>query len=69
MLYCFAIDTTAHRCNRGEGEVVFSDASLRQMAQREPITLSDFAAISGVGDRKLAQYGPAFTAAIRDFSS
>ncbi len=48
--------------------VVFSDASLRQMAQRQPVTLSDFASVSGVGDRKLAQYGPAFIAAIRDFA-
>jgi ATP-dependent DNA helicase RecQ len=47
--------------------VVFSDASLRQMAQRQPVTLADFAGISGVGDRKLAQYGPEFTAVIRDF--
>ena len=47
--------------------VVFGDASLRQMAQREPSTLEAFGAISGVGDRKLAQYGKAFIAAIRDF--
>ena len=47
--------------------VVFSDASLRMMAERQPRTLHQFADISGVGDRKLEQYGEVFTAAIRNF--
>ncbi len=47
--------------------VVFSDASLRQMAQKRPQTPSHFSNVSGVGDRKLAQYGEVFTQAIREF--
>lgn len=47
--------------------VVFSDASLRQMAERQPLTSAAFLDISGVGSRKLAQYGAAFTSAIRAF--
>ena len=47
--------------------VVFADASLRQMAQQRPITTDAFAAISGVGKRKLEQYGQVFTQEIQQF--
>jgi len=47
--------------------IVFADASLRQMAQRLPQDPNTFSKISGVGNRKLAQYGEVFTQAIRDF--
>ena len=47
--------------------IVFSDASLRQMAQNRPQTSAAFSQISGVGNRKLIQYGEAFTQAIREF--
>ena len=47
--------------------IVFSDASLRQMAQNRPQAPESFSKISGVGNRKLAQYGKVFTQAIRDF--
>ncbi len=49
--------------------VVFADSSLRLMAQQQPQTLAQFAKISGVGARKLAQYGEMFTAEIRAFRS
>ncbi|MGQ0529465.1 MAG: DNA helicase RecQ [Panacagrimonas sp.] len=49
--------------------VVFADASLREMAQQQPCDAQRFGEISGVGTRKLAQYGPAFVAAIRAFRS
>jgi ATP-dependent DNA helicase RecQ len=49
--------------------VVFSDASLRQMAERRPRNAEEFAGISGVGAYKQAQYGDVFTALIRTFSS
>ncbi|GAB1458571.1 DNA helicase RecQ [Thauera sp.] len=39
--------------------VVFQDATLREIAITRPRTLSDLAAISGVGDRKLEHYGEA----------
>ncbi|MEO0377530.1 MAG: DNA helicase RecQ [Cyanobacteria bacterium P01_A01_bin.17] len=47
--------------------VVFSDASLRQMAQTRPQNPEAFSNISGVGSRKLVQYGEIFTKVIRDF--
>ncbi|MEM9164087.1 MAG: RQC domain-containing protein, partial [Cyanobacteria bacterium P01_F01_bin.4] len=47
--------------------IVFSDASLRQMAQQRPVSLSTFAQISGVGKRKLEQYGETFTSEIAKF--
>lgn len=47
--------------------IVFSDVSLRQMAERQPQSLDEFAHISGVGSRKLDQYGPRFIEEIRAF--
>ncbi len=47
--------------------VVFSDASLRQMAEHRPRNESEFARISGVGAYKQSQYGEVFTALIREF--
>lgn len=49
--------------------VVFSDSSLRQMAQVRPQTTQAFSEISGVGSRKLVQYGETFTKAIHNFCS
>lgn len=49
--------------------IVFSDASLRQMAQNKPQNSAAFSNISGVGARKLAQYGATFTQAIHNFCS
>ena len=40
--------------------VVFPDATLIEMARRRPGSLDEMAEISGVGARKLAQFGPAF---------
>ncbi len=47
--------------------MVFSDASLRLMAQQQPQSLGAFARISGVGQVKLRQYGDRFTAFIKDY--
>ncbi|UBF24445.1 DNA helicase RecQ [Kovacikia minuta CCNUW1] len=47
--------------------VVFANASLRSMAQLQPQTFAQFAQISGVGSRKLSQYGDAFIDEIRAF--
>lgn len=47
--------------------IVFSDASLRQMAQNRPQTPEAFSQISGVGNRKLVQYGETFSQTIRTF--
>jgi ATP-dependent DNA helicase RecQ len=48
--------------------VVFPDASLWQMARDQPNTLTDFKRISGVGNRKLEQYGSLFVGKIVAFT-
>jgi len=40
--------------------IIFSDVALRQMARNYPQTESDFARISGVGEKKLREFGTAF---------
>ena len=40
--------------------IVFSDVSLRQMARFYPATDKEFSRISGVGDRKLREFGEGF---------
>lgn len=47
--------------------IVFTETSLRQMAQQLPRSLEAFGRISGVGSRKLEQYGQVFVAAINGF--
>ena len=49
--------------------VVFSDATLREMAQSRPSTQSEFLALSGVGAKKLETYGDVFLAAIAESTS
>lgn len=44
--------------------IIFSDVSLRQMARIYPTTDKDFARISGVGDKKLREFGTVFMAEI-----
>jgi ATP-dependent DNA helicase RecQ len=46
--------------------LVFSDAALYEMARRRPATDVELLAISGVGPKKLAQYGAAFLQAISE---
>jgi ATP-dependent DNA helicase RecQ len=47
--------------------VVFSNATLREMAEQQPMNRQQFLRLSGVGDRKLSQYGERFMAEIIDF--
>ena len=49
--------------------VVFHDATLREMVERRPLTLNQFAELPGVGHAKLARYGDRFIAAIVEHSS
>ncbi|HNN91557.1 MAG TPA: DNA helicase RecQ [Pseudomonadota bacterium] len=46
--------------------IVFGDATLRLMALHKPQDAEGLLAISGVGERKLAEYGAAFLAALRE---
>ncbi|MDR1937270.1 MAG: DNA helicase RecQ [Tannerellaceae bacterium] len=45
--------------------IVFSDATLEDMAFQKPLTMEAFAGIRGVGDVKLEKYGNVFVALIR----
>ncbi|MFT5385410.1 MAG: ATP-dependent DNA helicase RecQ, partial [Saprospiraceae bacterium] len=49
--------------------LVFSDASLEEMAASRPSTAYDFSQVSGVGEKKLQRYGKVFMDAILDFVS
>jgi ATP-dependent DNA helicase RecQ len=49
--------------------VVFHDSTLREMAERRPLTLDQFAELPGVGNAKLARYGEPFIAAIAEHGS
>lgn len=40
--------------------MVFSDATLRDMARRRPSSLDRFREVKGVGDKKCTEYGPEF---------
>ena len=46
--------------------VIFSDATLQQMARFRPGTEAEFLALSGVGPKKLEQYGEAFLRLLGD---
>jgi ATP-dependent DNA helicase RecQ len=46
---------------------VFTDATLREMAEQKPITDEEMQAISGVGERKLFLYGNHFLEVIKKF--
>jgi ATP-dependent DNA helicase RecQ len=48
--------------------IIFNDASLWDMAQRQPTTLQEFSTIVGVGQAKLARYGGQFVELIRQRS-
>jgi ATP-dependent DNA helicase RecQ len=43
---------------------VFHDATLQEMCLRLPQTMEEFSELSGVGERKLERYGPAFVGVI-----
>jgi ATP-dependent DNA helicase RecQ len=45
--------------------VIFSDATLQQMVQFQPRTEAEFLALSGVGPKKLLQYGASFLRLLR----
>ena len=49
--------------------VIFSDRSLREMAQSLPQTADDFLAVTGVGKHKLDVYGSIFLKAIAAFTA
>ena len=48
--------------------IIFNDASLWEMAQRQPTTLQEFSTIVGVGQAKLSRYGGQFVELIQQQS-
>lgn len=48
---------------------IFSDATLSDMTARMPISQTDFLSVTGVGEKKLLQYGEPFTRLISDYLS
>jgi ATP-dependent DNA helicase RecQ len=44
--------------------IVFGDATLRGIAVTKPVTLDELGAISGIGEKKLEQYGDALLAVV-----
>lgn len=49
--------------------IVFSNASLRDMAKKAPRTPAQFRNVSGVGDVKAARYAEVFLRAIKEFAA
>jgi ATP-dependent DNA helicase RecQ len=49
--------------------IVFTDATLRDMCRKKPVTLPQFSEVTGVGAVKREKYGAMFTILIRDYLS
>ena len=49
--------------------MIFSDATLIEMAQKMPVTLEDMSHIRGIGEFKLNKYGSEFLNVIKKFVS
>ena len=49
--------------------VVFADKTLVDMARRKPTTVAEMAAVHGVGEAKLRQYGDIFLDVIRQHAA
>ena len=47
--------------------VIFSNATLQDMARKKPRTMTDFRHVSGVGELKASWYGEPFLGKIREF--
>lgn len=49
--------------------IVFNDRTLRELAERQPSTMTEMLGISGIGTAKFERYGSAFLAELRNWSS
>ncbi|NQT58963.1 MAG: DNA helicase RecQ [Bacteroidetes bacterium] len=47
--------------------IIFSDKTLVEMTVMQPLNDTDFLRVSGVGEKKLKEYGPYFLPVIRDY--
>ncbi|MFT5324957.1 MAG: ATP-dependent DNA helicase RecQ [Planctomycetaceae bacterium] len=48
-------------------DFIFSDDTLRQLATKKPMTMSDLGTIHGFGEKRLADYGEVFLGCIADY--
>ena len=68
---CFEVLKTLRRSiadKRGvPAFIIFGDASLHAMSYQKPKSMDEFAEITGVGDKKLAEFGEIFIAAIAEY--
>ena len=62
--YCRALRAAIAAAEGVPAYVVFSNATLADMAAKAPHTMEDFLEVSGVGEIKAARYGEAFLKAI-----
>ena len=49
--------------------IIFSDVALREMSARLPANEAEFLAVSGVGEKKLKEFGPFFLAEISAYQN
>jgi ATP-dependent DNA helicase RecQ len=49
--------------------IIFGDASLHDMSYKKPQTTQEFQNITGVGEKKLVEYGEIFLTAIREYQN
>jgi ATP-dependent DNA helicase RecQ len=49
--------------------MVFSDATLRDMCEKKPVSIEEFLGVVGVGEAKAERYGKKFICAVKDFLS
>jgi ATP-dependent DNA helicase RecQ len=49
--------------------IIFGDKTLREMAFQRPTTDDEFLALTGVGEKKLSQFGEIFMVAVREYVS
>ena len=47
--------------------IIFSNATLADMAEKRPHTMDEFLEVSGVGQAKASRYGKAFLEAIEEY--
>ncbi|MDQ5977238.1 MAG: ATP-dependent helicase RecQ [Verrucomicrobiota bacterium] len=47
--------------------IIFGDTTLRELARRYPVRLAQLEGITGIGEKKRAEFGETFTEAIADF--
>jgi ATP-dependent DNA helicase RecQ len=61
-----ALRTSLAQAQAVPAYVIFPDATLREMCEKSPRTAAELLRISGVGQTKLARYGPAFLQVLRE---